>query len=299
MIAATAALQNPIALLLLTGTLIGFNFPLGKLAGGAGVSPLVWTMVVSMGVAAVLLPVLVVKRRLSLPRGRMVRYVMVSGLLSFVTPNVLVFSAIPHVGSGYSGLMFALSPVFTLAFAMTFRIKGPKFFGVMGIALGLIGAVLVAFTRSHAPEAPPFLWIGIALAIPVVLAAGNVYRTLDWPDQAAPDVLAFWSHAFAVLVLLGAVWLYHGALPLAPVWDASALVVAQAVVAGLAFPAFFRLQRLGGPVLLSQIGYVAAAVSLLAATLFLGESYSALTWGGAAVIAAGICVTVVAQKLNV
>ena len=38
-------------------------------------------------------------------------------------------------------------------------------------------------------------------------------------------------------------------------------------------PFFFRLQAVGGPVYLSQIGYVAAAVGLFSGTLFLGESY--------------------------
>ena len=40
----------------------------------------------------------------------------------------------------------------------------------------------------------------------------------------------------------------------------------------------------GGPVYLSQIGYVAAAVGLFSGTLFLGERYGLLTWLGAAVI---------------
>ena len=61
------------------------------------------------------------------------------------------------------------------------------------------------------------------------------------------------------------------------------------------FPAYFALQRAGGPVLLSQIGYVAAAVGLATGTLFLGESYGALTWAGAGIIAIGIGLTVRAQ----
>jgi len=69
----------------------------------------------------------------------------------------------------------------------------------------------------------------------------------------------------------------------------------QLLVAGMTFPILFRLQRKGGPVLLSQIGYVAAAVSLLIATVFLGEHYSQMTWIGAGVIAVGIFITISAQ----
>jgi len=39
-------MQNPIFLLLVTGTLIGFNFPLGKIAGDANISPVLWAMIV-------------------------------------------------------------------------------------------------------------------------------------------------------------------------------------------------------------------------------------------------------------
>jgi drug/metabolite transporter (DMT)-like permease len=62
------------------------------------------------------------------------------------------------------------------------------------------------------------------------------------------------------------------------------------------FAFFFRLQAVGGPVYLSQIGYVAAAVGLLSGTLFLGEHYQVLTWAGAVVIVAGVAITTKAQR---
>ena len=62
------------------------------------------------------------------------------------------------------------------------------------------------------------------------------------------------------------------------------------------FSMFFRLQQIGGPTYLSQIGYVAAGVALLTGTVFLGERYSFLTWMGAAVIVIGIGFGVVAQR---
>jgi hypothetical protein len=55
--------QTPAALLLITGTLIGLNFPLGKIAGEAGVSPLIWASLISLGASLVLLPLLITTRR--------------------------------------------------------------------------------------------------------------------------------------------------------------------------------------------------------------------------------------------
>ena len=101
-------LQAPAALLLITGTLIGLNFPLGKIAGEAGVSPLIWALLISLGATLVLLPILLATRILALPPPRVLRYTVISAVISFVIPNVLLFTVIPHTGAGYAGLMFAL-----------------------------------------------------------------------------------------------------------------------------------------------------------------------------------------------
>lgn len=289
-------LQVPTVLLLITGTLIGLNFPLGKMAGEAGVSPLIWALLISLGATLVLLPLLLVTRRLALPPPRVLRYAVISAVISFVTPNLLLFTVIPHTGAGYAGLMFALSPVFTLLFASMFGMKVPGRLGRVGIVVGLAGASLVSLTRGVNPHGPGIDWLLAALAIPVALAAGNVYRTLDWPEGVPSNVLAFWGHAFSSAVFLTLLLLTRGTLPFREIAPAAGAAIAQVVVAGLTFPAFFRLQQKGGPVLLSQIGYVAAAVGLVGATMFLGERYSATTWIGAGVIAVGIAITIAAQR---
>lgn len=288
-------LQTPGALLLITGTLIGLNFPLGKVAGEAGVSPLIWASLIPLGATLALLPLLLATRMLAWPSLRELRYTVISAVVSFITPNLLLFTVIPHVGAGYTGLMFALSPVFTLLFASVLGIKTPGRLGRVGIAAGLAGAVLVSLTRSADPGGPSVEWLLAAFAIPVALAGGNVYRTLDWPDGVAPNVLAFWAHAFSSVVFMSILVLMRGTVPVAEIAPAAGAALTQVLVAGMTFPAFFRLQQRGGPVLLSQIGYVAAAVGLISATLFLGERYSLTTWLGAGIIAVGISVTIAAQ----
>lgn len=288
-------LGNPVLLLLITGTLIGFNFPLGKLAGEAGVSPLIWALLISLGASTLSLPVLLLRRRLSVPDGRTLRYATTSALISFVLPNLLLFSVIPRVGAGYTGLMFALSPVFTLALASLFGLRTPGRLGLAGIGVGLLGAALVSLTRGATLTGPGLLWVGAALLIPMALAAGNVYRSLAWPGRVSPDVLAFWSHGASTSMILGLLWLTRGELPIRELAPAGWAAMAQLLVSGLTFPMFYRLQRRGGPVVLSQIGYVAAAVGLLAATLFLDEHYRPVTWLGAGIIALGIAMTIAGQ----
>lgn len=294
----TGLLQEPTVLLLITGTLIGLNFPLGKIAGEAGVSPMTWAWLISLGATVVLLPLLVATRKLAMPSKQVLRYAVVSALVSFITPNLLLFTVIPRVGAGYTGLMFALSPVFTLLLASLFRLKTPGRIGRIGIVVGLVGAVIVSLTRNASSAGPGVGWLLAALAIPAALAAGNVYRTLAWPEGASPNVLAFWGHAFSSGAFLVLLLLTRGTLPVYELAPVSNIALAQLLVAGMTFPAFFRLQQKGGPVLLSQIGYVAAAVGLIAATAFLGERYSLATWLGAGVIATGIAITLAAHTVD-
>ena len=288
--------ENPIALLLATGVLIGLNFPLGKIAVEAGVSPFLWSLFISIGASTTLFPLLLWQRaNLGLSRAT-AQYSLIAGLITFVIANALVFFVIPHVGSGFIGIMFALSPVFTLAFSILFRLKAPGKLGLAGIGIGLLGATIVAWSRQQSDLNIDPKWIAAAILVPVTLAIGNVYRTVAWPQGQSPDKLALFSHVFAALILATLLIALQGGLN---IWELSLVpkaAIAQFIIAGITFPVFFRLQQHGGPVLLSQLGYVAAAVGLVAATLFLGETYRLLTWAGAGIIAIGIACTVLAQR---
>ncbi len=74
-------------------------------------------------------------------------------------------------------------------------------------------------------------------------------------------VLAMGSNAVAALCLIASLLVMDGTLPFAALALSPGMVVAYVVVAALMFALFFRLQVVGGPVYLSQIGYVAAATS--------------------------------------
>lgn len=285
---------GPVGLLLWCGMLLGVSFPLGKVAAQAGVSPVMWALLVSVGASVSLLPMLVAKGQLRRPRGRMLRYVVISGLVSFAGINLMIFGLVPKVGAGQVGMMFALSPVATLMLSLVFGMKAPNRLGIAGIVVGLVGALMVAFGRGGVEGT--LMWSLVALSIPVVLAVGNVYRSLDWPEGAHPMALAFWAHLVAVVVLLAVQVFQEGAVPVAVFAEIPVPVVVQLIAAALTFPAYFRLQKIGGPVLLSQIGYVAAALGLVSAVVLLGERYGVVSWAGAGVTAVGIALTVAAQS---
>jgi drug/metabolite transporter (DMT)-like permease len=223
------------------------------------------------------------------------RYFVITAAVSYAFPNLLMFSAIPHLGAGYTGIMFTLSPVITLVFSILLGVRRPNMLGVAGIAVGFIGAVMVAVTRGEAGQPAEFFWVAVGLLIPVSLAAGNIYRTVDWPEGTGPIELAVGSHLASAALLFCGILSLQGGGSLATLGSVPLVVVGQVASASAMFAFFFRLQAVGGPVYLSQIGYVGAAVGLVAGTL-LGERYQALTWLGAAIITIGIVMTTKAQS---
>jgi drug/metabolite transporter (DMT)-like permease len=224
------------------------------------------------------------------------RYFFITAAVSYAAPNLLMFSAIPHLGAGYTGIMFTLSPVITLVFSILLGVRRPNLLGIIGIAVGFIGAVMVAVTRGEAGQPADVFWVLVGLMIPVSLAAGNIYRTVDWPEGTGPIELAVGSHLASATLLLVGILVLFGVGAFAPLASVPLVVVAQVASASAMFAFFFRLQAVGGPVYLSQIGYVAAAVGLFAGTIFLGEHYQLLTWAGAVIITIGVIITTKAQS---
>ena len=155
---------------------------------------------------------------------------------------------------------------------------------------------MVAVTRGEAGQPAELFWVIIGLLIPVSLASGNIYRTFDWPADTGPIELAVGSHLAAAAMLLAGLLSLEGIGSFAHLSGMPLLVLAQIASASAMFVFFFRLQEVGGPVYLSQIGYVGAAVGLIAGTLVLGERYQLLTWIGAVIITAGVLMTTRAQS---
>ena len=292
----TPLLQSPALLLLAVGTLLGLNFPLGKLAQAAQVPAVLWAALISLGASSLLGAWLLLRRRPVVCDAQHVRYFVITALVSYALPNLLVLAAMAHLGSGPTAMMFTLSPLFTALLSRLAGLRAPARLEYWGIAIGFGGALLVALARGEAGRPAAWLWVGVGLLIPQLLALGNVYRSLDWPPRADGTWLAVGSHGVAALLLLALCALtgaWRGLPALAGVpW----LAAAQVAAAVLMFPLFFRLQALGGPVLLSQIGTVGAGVGVAVGAGLLGERYPPLVWGGVALIALGIGLTVWARR---
>lgn len=279
----------PLGLLVVVGSFIGVTANLVKLATGAGAHPvsfLIWS-VASAGV--VLLAVAFATRQVPALNRRTIEYFLVSGLLSIAVPNVLIFSAVPHVGAGFVALSFAFPPLYTYVMALAGGLEKARPARAAGVGLGVIGAAVLAYSKATEPNAA-LLWIAASLAAPVIIAAGNIYRTLRWPAGASAVSLApgMLLGSAALLVAGGAsVVPEHLALPVRDGFTA-VLLAGQVATFAAMYMLYFVLQRLAGPVYLSQIGSVGAAAGAAIAILMLGEAAPAGLGPAGVLIAAGI-----------
>lgn len=278
----------PLICLLVGGALLGISTNVAKYAGEVGLSPLAFLFWSIAGAATILLVIALLRHELPPLNKRSFEYYFISALVSVAGSNLLFFSAIPHVGAGFVALIISLPPLLTYLGALALGMERFQTVRALGVAAALAGAGVLAARKFSAPDASVF-WILIALCGPVLLAIGNLYRTLRWPEGASPNALAP-GMLIAAVVLLGATSLLPnfsltvplgGFLPLG-------LITLQAFIFAGQFQLLFLLQKTGGPVLLSLLGSVGAIVGVPVAVFLQGESPPDGLILGASLIALGV-----------
>ncbi|WP_417684478.1 DMT family transporter [Roseibium sp.] len=292
----TKGVFEAFTLLLVVGTLLAGSTVVARMAPAAGWSslPLLqWSLLL----AATLQAAVIWGRRSGSAssgttaaenRASLVRYMLVSGIL-FAVPNAIAFTAVLHVGAGFVALCFAFPLVLTYALAVSFRLEVVKGRRIAGVVLGVLGGIaMVAGGLASSPG--NLFWALAALSMPVIIALGNIYRTLYWPEGAQPELLSSGMMGAGFLVLvpvtlaLGQAALPSDGLTL----FASALLALQTGQFTLLYALYFRLQKLAGPVFLSQIGSVAAVAGLILAFVLFGEVPDLAKLIAVALVGAGI-----------
>lgn len=278
----------PLICLLVGGALLGISTNVAKYAGEIGLSPLAFLFWSIAGAATILLVIALLRQELPPLNKRSFEYYFISALVSVAGSNLLLFEAIPHVGAGFVALIISLPPLLTYLGALALGMERFQTVRALGVAAALAGAGVLAARKFSALDASVF-WILIALCGPVLLAIGNLYRTLRWPEGASPNALAP-GMLIAAVVLLGATSLLPnfsltvplgGFLPLG-------LITLQAFIFAGQFQLLFLLQKTGGPVLLSLLGSVGAIVGVPVAIFLQGESPPDGLILGASLIALGV-----------
>lgn len=278
----------PLVYLLSGGALLGLSTNLAKLAGEMQLSPLAFLFWSITGAASILLLISILRSNLPPITGRTLEYYFVSAFVGVAGSNLIFFSAIPHIGASFVALVITLPPLLTYVGALLLKLEHFQVLRAVGVMSALAGAVTLAAHKLSAPDTN-YLWILLALAGPMLLATGNLYRTLRWPAGVSGDALAPGMLMAAVIILL-TVGLLPGFSLSVPTEERLALllIAIQSVAFAGQFLLLFLLQKTGGPVLLSLLGSVGAVVGVPVAILLQGEVAPEGLLPGALLIGAGI-----------
>jgi len=287
---------EPVLLLLAAGFCIGLIFPIGRMAGEAGIPPLIFAGASAAGASLVLGTITILSgNRLAFDRRTLV-YAAVAGQLTFAVPFGTLVAVIPHLGSGIPAILQSLAPIATLAIVLLIGLERPNRMRAAGLATGMAGALIILVSRNQGAldVTAPLGWYLAALVTPAALAFGNVYRTTSWPAGSGPLPLATLTLAAAALgiaLVLAVASAVGTPVPLLPALGAGwRLIAMQSLATGVGYAFFFRLQQIGGPVYLSQISYVNTGVGVGFAVFFFGERLSLWVWVAVALVFAGVAI---------
>jgi drug/metabolite transporter (DMT)-like permease len=287
--------RKAVLLLLANGAWIAAHTLLAKEASGSGVPPTLYALASAAG-ATVVLAIVRAVGRASRPFGRrVILYGVIAGLVSGAIPQILIYSASAYVSAGIASLAYAFPAPLTFVLAALFGIERAALGRAVGIGIAFGGALLLVVSRSGTLSGDG-LWVVLAMLAPISIAFGNIYRTRYWPEGATPFDLAVATSAGSALWLALALAATGGVPAAAFAIPGFAYLGAAALIATFGNVLYFELQKTGGIVSFSQIGYAGAVFGLAGGWLILGERYGALTWLAALVIAAGVGVSELAKQ---
>jgi drug/metabolite transporter (DMT)-like permease len=221
------------------------------------------------------------------PRGTDWYPLVTGGALIIGVHHALLFAGQQYVTSAVAAVLLGLIPVVTPALTrLTATGERLSSLGVLGVLVGFAGVVVIA-DPDPASLTVDALGVGLVLASALAFALGAVLTYGRAPSLSVPAEQAWMMAIGSVTLHVASVALGE---PVPTVWpvEAVAALVYLAVVAGIGgFVLYFVLLDALGPIEVSLLEYVIPVFAALTGWLALGESLSASTVAGFALIFAG------------
>ncbi len=276
-------------LLVTNGTLIAGIYACAKVAAAGGIAPL-GVLAWQVSFAAVVMAVVVALRgELPALNRANLRYAAIAGVLGITGPNLVTFAALSHLPAGLIGVITALAPLFTYAIALAVRAERANAMRAAGVVLGLAGVLAIVLPRGALPTPEALPWALAAAAAPLLLASGNVYRSIAWPAGLKPMAAAALLLALQALVLVPLALAFGDfAAPRAVFRPHDVALLGAGALTVAFYLGAFELQKRGGPVVVGQLGYVITIASLAIGVLVFDERYPPLTVAAVGIVLLGV-----------
>ncbi len=259
--------------LLVAGAIVyGAIFSVNKMAAAAAVPPLAYSFWQSFGAGLLLWITLILKgEKLALSGDHVVSYLVV-GVLAVGLPISLLTYAAPHLPAGLLTVVLALSPPFTFVLGMFARIERFRVLGLLGLAFGFVGVLIIIGRGLSANATGAWQWFALSLIAPLLFASSNVAAALLRPPLSsslsmAAGMLLGSAAVLVPIMLLGG----QAALPVGAGIIATLIAVA---INAVFFVLFFEIIRIAGPTFFAQFNYLAVLAGVAWSMLLFGERLS-------------------------
>ena len=279
------------AMLLVSGVLAGGSISLTKLARVNGV-PLIpfvfWMTAIS---ATGLVIVSLVGRAPPSLRFAHVRSYAIVGLLATALPQVVISLVAPNISPSIFALNYTLIPALVFVLAVALGLDRFRWPALAGIALGLMGVLLIVVPEASLPDPAMATWVIVGLAAPVCFALSIISGAKFRPPRARSISMAAGVQSTALLYLLvlmaieGSWWAFDSG------FDTGAqALLAVGLFYVLFWICFFEILRLAGPVFFSTINYLATLTGVVWGMAMFGDVLSGWIWAALALMLGGLAI---------
>ena len=211
------------------------------------------------------------------------RWLLVVALLNTAVPFWLLTWGETRIASGLASIIQGAVPIFNVLFAFAFfrevRVTGLR---LLGFALGFVGVALIVGGQPSGKVLGALAVVGMAVCYALGgLMMGRHLR------RVSPIVIALTSTSIAAAVALPA-----GVAQAPHAWPGWRPVVSVVVLGvpllGFAYLLFFALITGPGAAYASLVTFLIPPIALAYGSIFLGEHFGALAFGGLVLILGGV-----------
>ena len=283
-----------LVLILVAGINFSLLFPVNKIAGDAGMPNFAYVFWYALGAGLILLGPAALRRelpQLTLPH---VRLYFVSAALGFAFPFALLAFVVTKLPSGVVVLLMTLTPVFTYALAVIFRLDRFRLISAAGLLTAIAGVLLIVVPGESLPAPSMALWFAVALLIPLGFGALNVYVERFRPPESSSLGLAIGNLFAGALLLIpflpatGQLYLFPG-----PDLYGDLSLIGAVIINAIMWPMFYLIIRRAGASLFSVMNIIGVVGGIGWGILFFGETHSGYVWAAAALMLAAFVIMVI------
>lgn len=224
------------------------------------------------------------------PLLRYHRYYIICALIGVAIPNVIFFYVVQTVPAGTMAVLLTLVPIVTYSLVVMLRMERINPLRVVGIGLGLGGALIIAMPQIVGQITLDW-WVIIGMLCPLGYACMSVFVSRNPVTGYHVFLLAGGAHLVAFLFLLPATVLNGDFFLL---WRnpglVEALIVSHGVIAAVAYSMFFKIVELAGPVFYSFSTYIIGITGIGWGWVVFGETHPQHFWLAVALIFTGLTI---------